>query len=590
MNFDLHTLMLAKQLMGLSDQVKGANSPNFDPNQSMKFMSLFQQLAAQTTTAQQQQLAHESERRAQQDDMTRLLQEQIRELQLQLEKSELEKREQEEKDGKRRGLMLQEAEERERLREATEREERLRREMIAKEERVERDRLRAQREQQEREEKDRLRELREKIESEEREERDRAREKREREEREEKERLREIREAVEREEKEEKDRLRERIEREEKEEMERLRALRERIDREEKEETERLRLLREREEKETLVRKLRREVSDDDDATMMSVMSVQDQSSPPLQSKLRARPPRDEEFQLTPEMQAMADDHRRRTGKELPRVLYRLVPHRSKFRRANELFESNIHADQLAVATAVGEDDETIHSVTSESIRNYLSKQKSEQLSSSQLPPSSSPFSSMKQHSAPHLLSHQLSLPLPTNASGVTATATVTAPIVLPRQSRFSCSNPLHQTKDDFWIDPTGAQLSHLSESSPTSSSSTPKATNPLMDAYDNLKSYLRKKSIFSDPFASSEETIDHPSSSIASLSILQPLPPMNLDHLSSSSPSAAQRRPKRGSKDDLEIERITTLKSISAAHLRQVNLSAAGHHRHPKKVDESAR
>jgi hypothetical protein len=85
MNFDLHTLMLAKQLMGLSDQVKGANSPNFDPNQSMKFMSLFQQLAAQTTTAQQQQLAHESERRAQQDDMTRLLQEQIRELQLQLE-------------------------------------------------------------------------------------------------------------------------------------------------------------------------------------------------------------------------------------------------------------------------------------------------------------------------------------------------------------------------------------------------------------------------------------------------------------------------------------------------------------------------
>jgi hypothetical protein len=58
----------------------------------------------------------------------------------------------------------------------------------------------------------------------------------------------------------------------------------------------------------------------------------------------------------------------------------------------------------------------------------------------------------------------------------------------------------------------------------------------------------------------------------------------MNLEQVNPSS-SSSQRRPKRGSKDDLEIERITSLRLISAAHLRQVNLSAAPHRR-TKKAD----
>jgi hypothetical protein len=40
--------------------------------------------------------------------------------------------------------------------------------------------------------------------------------------------------------------------------------------------------------------------------------------------------------------QLAAREHKARTGKELPRVLYRLVPNRSKFKGANELFDSEI--------------------------------------------------------------------------------------------------------------------------------------------------------------------------------------------------------------------------------------------------------
>jgi hypothetical protein len=257
--------------------------------------------------------------------------------------------------------------------------------------------------------------------------------------------------------------------------------------------------------------------------------------------------------------------------------LYRLVPHRSKFRRANELFESNIHADQLAVA----DDDESLHSYTSDSFRGYLSRQNSEQFSVQSAPASSPAL-------RPQLVS-QFSLPLSSHASSSTSEST--APIVVPRQTRFSCSNPLYQAKDDFWIDPAGAAggttpLAQIESSSharsSTSASTTPK--NALVGVYDNLKSYLRKKSIFSDPF-SSEET-DPP----ASLSFSTPtrpsdsLPAMNLEQVNPSS-SSSQRRPKRGSKDDLEIERITSLRLISAAHLRQVNLSAAPHRR-TKKAD----
>jgi hypothetical protein len=568
LNFDIHTLMLAKQLMGLSDQLKGMNGLNFDPNEYYRILSLFQQLTSggfmdPNSNSSQQHLneaaaaAAENEKRSQQEEMTRMLQEQIQNLQLQLQQ-QLEKNELAKKEGR-------ESAEREEMRVREEYEEKLRRdekhrlELLAAEERQERERVRAQREQEE-EARERLRKIREQVDLEEREE---------------KERLREIRERIEKEEREERERReKEEAERREKEEWERR----------EKEEAER----REKEESQAHDLKVRREFAEAAQAADRVKLKG-------ASSSLRTRTPPIDDFQVTPEMSEAAEEHRRRTGKELPRVLYRLVPHRTKFKRANELFESNIHADQISG------DDESLHSCTSETIRSYLSKQESGRFSrsSSKASMAESIFSTHTSSTGgTPSLHHQHSLPISLASTGVAGAPASAQPIVVPRQSRFSCDNPLHKTKDDFWIDPGAAAATATGASaglpsSPkarTSSLSPPPArTSTLMDAYDNFKNYLRRKSIFSEELPSSESSppssMSSPSHSSSSY-VPQPLPPINLEKIS----SIPLRRPKRGSKDDLEIERITSLMSLSAAHLRQVNLTAGPHHRHhhhpPKKSE----
>lgn len=569
-------MMLMNQLGSISKQLSGLNNTSVDSEEYLNLMKLFQQITSglmeQSSLFQQQQFqneAVENERRLKQEEVTKMLQNQIHSLQLQLQehlrRMEEEKRNFEEKERQARLKELKEREERERLREIQERqekEEREQRERLEKEEREERERLRLLREQQEKEEKERLKELREKIEQQEREERERLREIREQQEREERERLKEIR---------------ERIEREEREEKERLRELREKIEREEREEMERLREIREREEKEALQRKLQREAQELEEARLRN-LSQESDSGASLNTvvnsvRYRNKLPYDDD-QLTPEMREMAEEHRRRTGKELPRVLYRLVPHRSKFRRANELFDSNIHVDRVA------EDDESLHSYTSESIRHILTKSSStinqlNRISSSSstssncsydtpLTVSSSTRSSNRtSNSSTHQLQHQQSLPTKFDKS------IRTEPIVLPPQTRFSCENPLLKSKDDFWIEPklsitTKESLSSSPNSSPINdrNSNVNSSTYSFFGAsYDNIKKILRRKTLWSD----TPPEI--------------PLPlNINLDNI-----PVNQKRMKRGSKDDLEIERKTNLMTLSAAHLRHVNLTNPSAVRHKK-------
>mmetsp|Transcript_9943 Transcript_9943/g.14986 ORF Transcript_9943/g.14986 Transcript_9943/m.14986 type:complete len:799 (+) Transcript_9943:201-2597(+) len=120
---------------------------------------------------------------------------------------------------------------------------------------------------------------------------------------------------------------------------------------------------------------------------------------------------------MTPEMEEMAKEHRARTGKELPPVLYRLVPHRSKFRRANELFEADIDMKVL----------------------KEKQREEEELLAAEEREPTLSMAGSQYE---------------PAVNGGLAVLESEMGDQLQKRGSKFSIDNPLLKSQDDFWLEP----------------------------------------------------------------------------------------------------------------------------------------
>lgn len=115
-------------------------------------------------------------------------------------------------------------------------------------------------------------------------------------------------------------------------------------------------------------------------------------------------------------------EHKIRTGKELPRVLYRLVPNRSKFKGANELFDSNVDL-VVEIASALKAQDAAINDEERESLDPTLTFDYYE------------------------LAKNSLSYAEPPDLEGI-----ITRRPKINRGSKFSIENPLLQTQDDISV------------------------------------------------------------------------------------------------------------------------------------------
>lgn len=122
------------------------------------------------------------------------------------------------------------------------------------------------------------------------------------------------------------------------------------------------------------------------------------------------------------EYQQAAKEHKIRTGKELPRVLYRLIPNRSKFKGANELFDSDVDL-VVEIASAI--------------------KAKEESLMTPDERESFDPTLSFEYY---ELAKNSLSSETP-DIDGI-----VSRRVRPNRGSKFSVDNPLLQTQDDISV------------------------------------------------------------------------------------------------------------------------------------------